>query len=84
MTLHLSAVERQAILDGTDEVSVRHRYRVPLTRDADVPAEPAIVAEETWANEVADRVREHDADDRTLTGELPPGYDRRCFGVDEL
>ena len=80
MTPRLTDVERQAIVDGTDPISVRHRHRVPLTRDADVPAEPAIVAEETWANQVADRVREHDGDDRTLTDELPPGFCPRYWG----
>jgi hypothetical protein len=42
------------------------------------PPGPERDAEADWQDAVADRV--DDYEDRTLTGELPVGYDPRCFG----
>jgi hypothetical protein len=86
VTPRLTAVERQAIVDGTDPVSLSRPWRRRPGHwsgaehvVADLPPEPEIIERWAWEDRLAD-----EDEDRTLTGELPPGYDRRCFGVDEL
>lgn len=75
MSLRLSSSEYRAIVDGTDPVSARHRYRAPLTPDpdrpvADIPPEPDTVRLADWQ----DRLVDDEDIDRTLTGDCPPGY----------
>lgn len=71
--LHLTAGERQAIVDGTDPVSLRHRFRAPLTPDgevfADLPEEREFSLDD-WQDDLVDR----EPEDRTLVDEMPPGY----------
>lgn len=79
-SLRLTDDERQAMVDGTDEVSLRHRYRAPLTPDperpvADLPPEPDTVRLADWQDR---RVDEED-EDRTLTDEMPAGYCPRVW-----
>jgi hypothetical protein len=83
--LRLTPAERQAIVDGTDPVSERHRFRAPLTRDvdfepaADLPDEREFSLED-WQDDLVDERVDMDPEDRTVTDEMPPGYDPRVWG----
>jgi len=76
----VTAPDLDAIRAGTDSLARKHRYpTLDFHRPyVDEPADERIVAEADWADSVADRVLEHDGD-RSLTGELPPGFDDRWW-----
>lgn len=50
-----------------------------MEREFDLPPEPGLVAEADWQDEMVDSGRIDAPEDRTLTDELPPGYDPRVW-----
>lgn len=80
MTRRLSSSELAAIREGTDQVARRLRHRMPLAGPelaADLP--PEVSDEHASRGDWQDDYPLDVVEDRTLTDDLPPGYDPRCW-----